>query len=89
MEMERTMGKGLKLAEKYYRAYGCRAKELKREGKKITGHLSALGPLEIITAAGFIPVRMKGSVDEPTTKADTHHRIDAFIELLEAAKSKG
>lgn len=87
--MERALSQGLAMAEKYYRDYGCRAKELKREGKKIMGHLSALGPLEIITAAGFIPVRMKGSVDEPTTKAGTHQRIDAFIELLEAAKSKG
>ena len=69
--MERTSGKGLELVEKYYRDYGCRAKELKRRGKKIMGYLSALGPLEIITAAGFIPVRMKGDVNEPITKADS------------------
>jgi len=69
--MERTRGKGLELVEKYYGDYGCRAKELKREGEKIMGYLSALGPLEIITAAGFIPVRMKGGVNEPITKADT------------------
>ena len=69
--MERASGKGLELAEKYYGDYGCRAKKLKRRGKKIMGYLSALGPLEIITAAGFIPVRMKGSVNEPITKADT------------------
>ena len=62
---------GLALAEKYYVDYGCRAKELKREGKKIIGYLSALGPLEIITAAGFIPIRMKGDTNEPITKADT------------------
>lgn len=69
--MERASGKGLELVEKYYGDYGCRAKELKREGKKIIGYLSALGPLEIITAAGFIPVRIKGDVNEPITKADT------------------
>lgn len=69
--MERTSSQGLALVEKYYSDYGCRAKELKREGKKIMGYLSALGPLEIITAADFIPVRMKGSVNEPITKADT------------------
>jgi benzoyl-CoA reductase subunit C len=69
--MERTSGKGLELAEKYYADYGCRAKELKGEGRKIMGYLSASGPLEIITAAGFIPVRMKGGVNEPITKADT------------------
>jgi benzoyl-CoA reductase subunit C len=69
--MERTRGKGLGLIEKYYSDYGCRARELKKEGKKIMGYLSALAPLEIITAAGFIPLRMKGDVNEPITKADT------------------
>jgi benzoyl-CoA reductase/2-hydroxyglutaryl-CoA dehydratase subunit BcrC/BadD/HgdB len=69
--MERTSGKGLELVEKYYRDYGCRAKELKRRGKKIMGYLSALGPLEIITAADFIPIRIKGDVNEPITKADS------------------
>jgi benzoyl-CoA reductase subunit C len=69
--MERTSGKGLQLAENYYADYGCRAKELKREGKKIIGYLSALGPLEIIAAADLIPIRIKGDVNEPITKADT------------------
>jgi len=69
--MERTSGKGLELVEKYYGDYGCRAKELKRRGKKIMGYLSALGPLEIITAADFIPIRIKGDVNEPITKADS------------------
>ena len=71
IEMERTSGKGLELVEKYYRDYGCRAKELKRKGKKIMGYLSALGPLEIITAADFMPIRIKGDVNEPITKADS------------------
>jgi len=69
--MERIRGQGLELAEKYYRDYGCRAKELRGGGKRSIGYLSPLGPLEIIAAAGFIPVRMKGSVDESVTKADT------------------
>jgi benzoyl-CoA reductase subunit C len=69
--MERKRSQGLALAEKYYSDYGCRLKELKKEGKKIMGYLSAMGPLEIVTAAGFIPIRMKGSVNEPITKADT------------------
>ncbi len=71
IEMERTSGKGLELVEKYYGDYGCRAKELKRRGKKIMGYLSALGPLEIITAADFMPIRIKGDVNEPITKADS------------------
>ncbi len=57
--------------EKYYEDYGFRARELKQEGKKIIGYLCAFTPVEIITAAGFIPFRIKGNVNEPITKADT------------------
>jgi len=62
---------GLAAAEKYYQDYGCRARELKGLGSKIIGYLCAYVPLEIITAAGFIPFRIKGDVNEPITKADT------------------
>ncbi len=68
------MGKdhqGLRTVERYYEDYGFRARELKREGKKIIGYLTAMTPLEIISAAGFVPLRIKGNVDEPITKADT------------------
>ena len=63
---------GLAKAERYYREYGSRALELHRQGKGIMGYLSALGPVEIITAAGLVPVRLKGDVNEPITKADAH-----------------
>ena len=63
---------GLATAEKYYREYGLRAMELHRQGKGIMGYLSALGPVEIITAAGLLPLRLKGDVSEPITKADAH-----------------
>ncbi len=75
--MERTSSQGLALVEKYYSDYGCRAKELKKEGKKIIGYLSALGPLEIIAAADLIPIRIKGDVNEPITKADT--RMETIV----------
>jgi len=65
-------GNGLATAEKYYREYGLRAKELHRQGKGVMGYLSALGPVEIITAAGLVPLRLKGDVSEPITKADAH-----------------
>lgn len=68
------MGKdhqGLKIVERYYKDYGFRARELKREGKKIIGYLTAMTPLEIVSAGGFVPLRIKGNVDEPITKADT------------------
>lgn len=63
---------GMATAEKYYTQYGLRARELKAEGRKSIGYLSALGPVEIITSAGLIPVRLKGDVSESITKADAH-----------------
>lgn len=63
---------GMATAEKYYTQYGLRAKELKAQGRKSIGYLSALGPVEVITAAGLIPVRLKGDVSEAITKADAH-----------------
>lgn len=57
--------------EKYYNDYGLRAKELKNEGKKIIGYVCSFVPLEIITASGCIPFRVRGSVHEPITKGDT------------------
>lgn len=67
---------GLAAAEKHYRQYGSRAKDLKAEGKKVIGYLSALGPVEILTAAGVIPLRLKGNVSEAITKGD------AFMETI-------
>lgn len=57
--------------EKYYKDYGLRAKELKKEGKKIVGYVCSFVPLEIITAAGCIPFRVRGNIHEPITKGDT------------------
>jgi benzoyl-CoA reductase subunit C len=68
---EEATGGGLAAADRYYQDYGCRARELKRQEKKIIGYLCAYVPLEIIAAAGFIPFRIKGNVHEPITKADT------------------
>ncbi len=62
---------GLMAADKYYQDYGARARELKKQGKKIIGYLCAFTPVEIITAAGLVPFRIKGDVNEPITKADT------------------
>jgi benzoyl-CoA reductase subunit C len=69
-------GNGLATADKYYSQYGLRAKELKSSGKKIIGYLSALGPVEIMTAAGVVPFRLKGNVSEAITKGD------AFMETI-------
>jgi bcr-type benzoyl-CoA reductase subunit C len=65
-------GNGLAMAEKYYAEYGSRAKELKAAGKKVIGYLTALAPVEIMTAAGVVPLRLKGDVSEPVTKGDAY-----------------
>jgi len=57
--------------DRYYQDYGARARELKKRGAKIMGYMCALTPVEIITAAGFVPFRIKGDVNEPITKADS------------------
>jgi len=57
--------------ERYYKNYGLRAKELKDEGKKVIGYICSFVPLEIITAAGCIPFRVRGNIHEPITKGDT------------------
>lgn len=77
IEKGRANRNPLALTEKYYGDYGCRARELKKDGKKIMGYISALGPLEVIAAAGLIPVRMRGYVNEPITKADT--QMEAIV----------
>ncbi len=61
----------LEIIEKYYEDYGCRLRELHEQGKKVIGYLCAFTPVEIITAAGLIPFRIKGDVNEPITRADT------------------
>ena len=61
----------LATADKLYQNYCSRAQELSKQGKKIIGYLCAMTPVEIITAAGFIPFRIKGDVNEPISKADT------------------
>ncbi|OGO37075.1 MAG: hypothetical protein A2147_05710 [Chloroflexi bacterium RBG_16_57_8] len=61
---------GLAAVEDVYQDYGRRARELKAAGKKIVGYLCALVPIEIITAAGMAPFRIKGDCGVPITRAD-------------------
>ncbi len=58
--------------EQIYNDYGSRAKELKEQGTKIVGYLCAYTPLEIITAAGLIPFRIKSCTDKPDSQADNY-----------------
>jgi benzoyl-CoA reductase subunit C len=69
--MSNTQNNIFATVEKYYKDYGLRARELKREGKKLIGYVCSFVPLEIITAAGCIPFRVRGDIQEPITKGDT------------------
>ena len=62
---------GLAMVEEYYENYGKRARELQEDGQKLIGYICSFVPLEIITAAGCIPFRVRGDVREPITKGDT------------------
>ena len=63
---------GTAVLERYYREYGSRAEELKGHGYRFIGYLCAFVPVEILYAAGFVPFRIKGDVNEPITKADVN-----------------
>ena len=84
-------GNGLEAAEDYYSDYGKRARELKAEGNKVIGYMTALGPVEILTAAGVVPFRLKGFVTEPITKADAHMEtiVCPFVRNVFDAALKG
>ena len=84
-------GNGLATAEKYYSQYGLRAQELKGTGKKVIGYLSALGPVEILTAAGVVPFRLKGNVSEAITKGDAYMEtiVCPFVRNVFDAAVKG
>ena len=89
--MTETLLGGLAKAEQYYSDYGCRARELKNSGKKVIGYLSALCPVEILTAAGVVPIRLKGNVSEAVTKADAYMEtmICPFVRNVFDAALKG
>jgi len=74
--MAQQATRGLATVEKYYTQYGSRAQELKAAGRKVIGYLTAMGPVEILTAAGVVPFRLKGNVSESITKGD------AFMETI-------
>ncbi|NWG01820.1 MAG: 2-hydroxyacyl-CoA dehydratase [Syntrophaceae bacterium] len=68
--MSETQSNIFNKIENDYKDYGFRAKELAKEGKKLIGHVCSFVPLEIITAAGCLPFRVRGDIHEPITKGD-------------------
>jgi len=63
---------GLGLVEELYRDYGRRARELSAAGRGVIGYLCALVPVEIIRAAGLLPLRIKGVSEEAISDADAN-----------------
>jgi benzoyl-CoA reductase subunit C len=84
-------GSGLERAQKHYSEYGSRARELKAAGRKVIGYLSALCPVEILTAAGVVPIRLKGNVSEAITKGDAYMEtiVCPFVRNVFDAAVKG
>lgn len=89
--MENLKAEGLAKADVYYKDYGLRARELKASGQKIIGYLSALGPIEILTAAGVVPLRLKGTVSEAITRGDAYMEtiVCPFVRNVFDAAVKG
>ncbi len=68
--MDDNKGDVFATVDRYVQSYGVRARELKDKGEKIIGYICSFVPLEMITAAGCIPFRVRGDVNEPITKGD-------------------
>ncbi|MDY6834414.1 MAG: 2-hydroxyacyl-CoA dehydratase family protein [Chloroflexota bacterium] len=62
----------LATVEKLYQNRGLRAVELKTEGIKTMGYLCCYAPTELLTAAGVVPLRITGNVNESISMADAH-----------------
>ncbi|MDD5243845.1 MAG: 2-hydroxyacyl-CoA dehydratase family protein [Syntrophorhabdaceae bacterium] len=82
---------GLEATDRYYAQYGSRAKELKKEGRKVIGYMSALTPVEILTAAGVVPLRLKGFMDEAISRGDAYMEtiVCPFVRSVFDAAVKG
>ena len=61
---------GLSRAKEIYQNRSQRAKELKKEGKKLIGYLDIYPVLEMLTALDLVPYRILGDMNEPITEAD-------------------
>jgi bcr-type benzoyl-CoA reductase subunit C len=69
--MSDKQGNIFSTVEEYYKDYGFRAKAMNEEGRKVIGYICSFVPLEIITASGCLPFRVRGNVHEPITTGDT------------------
>jgi len=68
--------KGLAKAVELYANKGERARELRAQGRKVLGYVCLFAPPEIMAAAGVLPYRLRGDLQEPITKA--HDLVEPF-----------
>ncbi len=68
--METRGSGGLAAGAAHYEDYGGRVRALTGEGKRAMGYISVVAPVEIMSAGGFIPVRIKGNPGEAATRAN-------------------
>lgn len=64
--------RGLALAQELYEQRDRRAKDLKKEGKKVVGYMCSLFPLEFLTAGDLIPFRIMGNIHERVEQAEAY-----------------
>ncbi len=69
--MSDTQSEIFSKVKSFYEDYGRRARELHGAGRRFIGYICSFVPLEIITASGAIPFRVRGNLHEPITKGDT------------------
>lgn len=64
--------RGITRAKELYLNRDYRARELKEEGKKVVGYYCIYVPLEMMHAAGIVPFRIWGSMQEPPSLANNY-----------------
>jgi len=67
-----TSSKVLTAVDELYEEPSRRAKELRDTGKRVIGYFDGQTPVEILTAAGVIPYRIRGNAGEPVVQADAY-----------------
>lgn len=58
--------------EELYKDKTKRVRELRSQGHKVIGYLCCYVPLELFTAAGLIPYRIMGSLEQTISEADSY-----------------
>ena len=72
MAQVRQAGSAMDKATELAQDRGQRARELKREGRKVLGYFCSYFPVEFLTAADIVPFRIMGNLRETVTIANTY-----------------